>query len=558
MASRGVQAEGSISTTASEAHTYATLAAKRPASQRQMAAAGTGGLTWSFSRIPANSVTHDGQFATRSDFATPSLPWPIQAKLEVGPVDDPLEREADQVAERVMRMSDPTAVTTGNSHNVLRRKCACGGSTDGGGGCEECRKEREDAVQRFAAQDATVEAVPPIVHEVLHSPGQPLDSTTRVFMESRLNSDFSRVRIHADSYAAESARALSAHAYTAGHHIVFASGRFASQTPAGRQLLAHELVHVRQQNTTATAATIQRQSEVASVHSGPAAGEGDLSALAGIPIEKWSQTIEQQYRARGDMTRANAVHACRAQGTDACAWIISAAESESLYALAQESGGDESKIRVGLASAAPLIARELPRVATRVPLRLVPPPAPEPVPAPLLGTAAGLAAIAALAVLEVYALSKRGEFQEKLRENGFIILEDPLALCVGGCHMPSQPSHAPLGDFPPLAPEQIEDWLRPEDSKTRPTQSLQGPTQQQSPQQAPQSAPKIKRGSWTCDAQCNVQQIKPGAPCPDRVNGTGTGPNQEEACRTAKRAATQATPPGCYPRHCRCFNCVKN
>jgi len=67
-----------------------------------------------------------------------------------------------------------------------------------------------------------------------------------------------------------------------------------------------------------------------------------------------------------------------------------------------------------------------------------------------------------------------------------------------------------------------------------------------------------RRNRWTCDAQCNVQQINPDAECPDRVYGTGTGASKEEACRAAKRAATQATPPGCYPRHCRCYNCRKS
>ncbi len=64
-------------------------------------------------------------------------------------------------------------------------------------------------------------------------------------------------------------------------------------------------------------------------------------------------------------------------------------------------------------------------------------------------------------------------------------------------------------------------------------------------------------GRWTCDARCNVQQIDRNAVCPDRVSGSAGGPSQAEACRAAKRVATQSTPPGCYPRHCQCTWCSK-
>jgi hypothetical protein len=134
-------------------------------------------------------------------------------------------------------------------------------------------------------------AVPDVVHHVLRSPGKPLDSATRLFMESRLGHDFGRVavaahraqasgaagggpeqeanaiaarvdtapssgagradfggvRVHTDGRAAESARSMRAHAYTVGNHVVFGAGRYAPQTRDGRSLLAHELTHVVQQ-----------------------------------------------------------------------------------------------------------------------------------------------------------------------------------------------------------------------------------------------------------------------------------------------------------------------
>ncbi|WP_437993244.1 eCIS core domain-containing protein [Sorangium sp. So ce145] len=91
-------------------------------------------------------------------------------------------------------------------------------------------------------------AAPPVVQEVLRSPGQPLDAATRAFMEPRFGHDFSSVRVHADARAAESAAAIDALAYTAGSNIVLGKGQFRPDTRHGRSLLAHELAHVVQQS----------------------------------------------------------------------------------------------------------------------------------------------------------------------------------------------------------------------------------------------------------------------------------------------------------------------
>jgi hypothetical protein len=90
--------------------------------------------------------------------------------------------------------------------------------------------------------------VPEIVNRVLATPGQPLDSKVRFEMEGKFGHSFSDVRIHDDSLAAESARAVYAHAYTVGQHIVFDAGQYRPSTPEGRQLLAHELTHTIQQH----------------------------------------------------------------------------------------------------------------------------------------------------------------------------------------------------------------------------------------------------------------------------------------------------------------------
>src|SRR5271157_4589128 len=90
-------------------------------------------------------------------------------------------------------------------------------------------------------------AIPPIVDEVLRSPGQPLDAGTRAFMEPRFGHDFSKVRVHTDAKAAESAQAVQAHAYTVGSDMVFGAAQYAPGTAAGNSVLAHELTHVVQQ-----------------------------------------------------------------------------------------------------------------------------------------------------------------------------------------------------------------------------------------------------------------------------------------------------------------------
>ncbi len=132
---------------------------------------------------------------------------------------------------------------------LLQRKCACGQHTVAGGECEECHQKREGMLQRAAVSAAPVNAVPSIVHDVLNSPGQSLDTGTRAFMEPRFGHDFSQVRVDTDTKAAESARAVNALAYTVGRDVVFAEGGYEPGTSKGKRLLAHELTHVVQQRS---------------------------------------------------------------------------------------------------------------------------------------------------------------------------------------------------------------------------------------------------------------------------------------------------------------------
>jgi hypothetical protein len=132
------------------------------------------------------------------------------------------------------------------ARGALQRKCACGGAPGRAGACEECSNEKLN-VQRRAAQQAEPSSVPPIVPDVLRSEGQPLDGATRALMEPRFGHDFSRVRVHTDAKAAESARAVNALAYTVGRNVVFDKEQYNPSAAVGRRVLAHELTHVIQQ-----------------------------------------------------------------------------------------------------------------------------------------------------------------------------------------------------------------------------------------------------------------------------------------------------------------------
>src|SRR5712692_51863 len=98
-------------------------------------------------------------------------------------------------------------------HMTLQRKCDCGNHTVAGGECGACAAKK-NVLQRPATNGQSSGEVPDIVHEVLRSPGQPLNAATRAFMEPRFGHDFSQVRVHTDAKAAESARAVNGQAYT--------------------------------------------------------------------------------------------------------------------------------------------------------------------------------------------------------------------------------------------------------------------------------------------------------------------------------------------------------
>jgi hypothetical protein len=108
-------------------------------------------------------------------------------------------------------------------------------------------------------------------------------------MERRFSHDFSRVRIHADSEAADSARSVGALAYTVGREVVFGAGRYQPGSSAGRQLIAHELAHVVQQN--GSAAMVRRAVTYPPVPTPARKDPLERPPVRGIVLASTTQTI---------------------------------------------------------------------------------------------------------------------------------------------------------------------------------------------------------------------------------------------------------------------------
>jgi hypothetical protein len=153
---------------------------------------------------------------------------PLAPALVLGDAHDRLEHEADRVARHVLRSAGPV-------DPEARPDRARTGDT------------RAQLVLRSPPSGGATPA-PPIVNAALAAPAQPLDAGSRSFFEPRLGHDLGAVRVHVGALAGESARAVDARAFTVGSHIVFGHGSYAPHTASGRGLLAHELVHVVQQD----------------------------------------------------------------------------------------------------------------------------------------------------------------------------------------------------------------------------------------------------------------------------------------------------------------------
>lgn len=214
----------------------------------------------------------------------------IQTKLKIGQPGDKYELEADRIAESVMRMPDsvcPSCVDEG----VVQRRMD-----------EEEKKKEEEFIQpkpiseqitplaqrqvedterkrreeeMFQAKEKSPGGIKANTYvetsiENLRGKGEPLPESVRNYFEPRFGYDFSGVRVHTGSEAAEAAKSINARAFTVGNDVVFGSSDYSPETEGGKKLLAHELTHVVQQDRMSSkyrSSTLQRQPRRASIES---------------------------------------------------------------------------------------------------------------------------------------------------------------------------------------------------------------------------------------------------------------------------------------------------
>lgn len=132
----------------------------------------------------------------------------------------------------------------------------------------------------------------------LNGKGQSLPKSGNAFFSSKMNYDFSDVKIHIGKEAAASAASINAKAYTIGNDVVFNEGKYDMHSYEGKTLLAHELVHVMQQNPVNK---ISRKNEDNGSNESCAEGSVDLEAYTSAGYNKGSGEVvdEKTERAKG-------------------------------------------------------------------------------------------------------------------------------------------------------------------------------------------------------------------------------------------------------------------
>ena len=201
----------------------------------------------------------------------------IQPKLRVSQPEDEYAQEADRVANSVMRMSSHESPDLNENiigEEQVNRKCSA---------CEMKEDEKHLKVSRKPSKVSDLEATDEVanyIRGVISNGSSSLDLDTREFMESRFGHDFSNVRVHTGEMAARSANYVNAHAYTVGNHIVFGEGQYNPNIWKGKELLAHELTHFIQQETSTKGIALQKLDSSLSVIQRAPAEMSNLKKLA--------------------------------------------------------------------------------------------------------------------------------------------------------------------------------------------------------------------------------------------------------------------------------------
>lgn len=163
----------------------------------------------------------------------------IQAKLRISEPGDAHEREADRVAEEVMRMQGSSGAPSVSSTDVMPQRM-----------CSECDEGKMSlsVLRKRETDRSSPTPRSPSANILGLGSGRALPASTRAFFEPRLGADFGDVRVHTDTRAQEAASSVDARAFTVGRDIAFAKGEYSPHSREGQRLLAHELTHVVQQS----------------------------------------------------------------------------------------------------------------------------------------------------------------------------------------------------------------------------------------------------------------------------------------------------------------------
>ena len=222
----------------------------------------------------------------------------LQTKLNVGGPDDPFEKEADAVADKVMRSS---------SANFVQLKCAA---------CEEEETIHKKPLStnitpfvqtksngEFKVSDHLTSSI-----ENSRGNGSAMDNQTKSFMENRIGADFGSVKIHSGQESVQMNRELNAQAFTTGNDIYFNEGKYRPETDDGKRLLAHELTHVLQQTAPVTDKAVQRKQDTTFDPAAKATQTGEIEPqknetykkdISGTANNQGSQTLPPDESSKG-------------------------------------------------------------------------------------------------------------------------------------------------------------------------------------------------------------------------------------------------------------------
>ena len=172
----------------------------------------------------------------------------VQRKMTLGEAGDEYENEADRLAPRIVHQINTPAFSTSAPQPEIQ------------GNPPKIQVQALRPTLQLKGRDSVGTISPAIASSITHakgSSGHPLQPHLQQRLGQAMGSDFTGVRVHTDTQADGLNQALSARAFTTGHHIFFRQGHYQPQTPSGQELIAHELTHVVQQKTKQN--TLQRE-----------------------------------------------------------------------------------------------------------------------------------------------------------------------------------------------------------------------------------------------------------------------------------------------------------